>query len=273
MNNGNQVGSSIPAQAHCVVTPWPTEKEAFENMIELNGDGVYAMVMDSYDYSNAINKIIPSLKEKITKKGGFVVLRPDSGEPVDMVLLGLQAAATHFGYDLNKKGYKVLRGIGIIQGDGMSPRMIKDVLEKVIDAGFSAENVAFGMGGGLLQKDLHRDILSAALKTNHIRYLDGSERMVMKKPTGDSNKISLPGKLAVTLSLSGSRQVTPEDTIIPGDNELEVVYDAGKTIYLTMDTFDQIRDRVNIEWKMTPKKGEVLTNQMKRLRDKIAKGL
>ena len=80
----------------------------------------------------------------------------------------------------------------------MSMRKIRDVLEKMTDAGYTAQNCAFGMGGGLLQK-VNRDILSFATKLSHIRFADGTTKDIMKTPRGDSGKFSLPGELAVKL--------------------------------------------------------------------------
>lgn len=53
--------------------------------------------------------------------------------------------------------------------------------------------VAFGMGGGLLQK-LNRDTLSFATKLSHIVYTDGREADIMKAPAADKAKISFPGE-------------------------------------------------------------------------------
>ena len=53
MNGGEPVGMSIPATEHSVMTAWHTEKAAIENMIEHFGDGLFACVMDSYDYTKA----------------------------------------------------------------------------------------------------------------------------------------------------------------------------------------------------------------------------
>lgn len=65
---------------------------------------------------------------------------------------GLQALDKVFGSDVNTKGYKVIRGAGVIQGDGINIVAIGKIQSAVMAAGFSAENVAFGMGGGLLQR-------------------------------------------------------------------------------------------------------------------------
>lgn len=63
------------------------------------------------------------------------------------------------------------------------------------EAGYAAENVAYGMGGGLLQK-VNRDTMSFATKLAHIIYTDGREADIMKQPQTDSGKFSLPGKSA-----------------------------------------------------------------------------
>eukprot|EP00894_Picocystis_sp_ML_P000703 jgi/Pico_ML_1/51220/g2293.t1 len=64
LNDGNPVASSIPATEHSVMTAWDTEKQALETMIEHYGDGIYACVMDSYDYVRAIEEILPSVAKK-----------------------------------------------------------------------------------------------------------------------------------------------------------------------------------------------------------------
>lgn len=85
------------------------------------------------------------------------------------------AAEKVFGADVNKKGFKVIRGCGVIQGDGVSYKSLGQILDAVVAAGYSAQNCAFGMGGGLLQK-LNRDTMSFATKLSHIVYLDGAKR-------------------------------------------------------------------------------------------------
>lgn len=70
-----------------------------------------------------------------------------------------------FGSDTNSKGYKVIRGAGVIQGDGINVAMIGKILDAVVAAGFSAENVAFGMGGGLLQR-VNRCVTKTAMDSN-----------------------------------------------------------------------------------------------------------
>lgn len=63
LNGGRPVGTSIPASEHSVMTSFAHERDAFAHMIETYGAGVFSCVMDSYDYENALDHIVPSLKE------------------------------------------------------------------------------------------------------------------------------------------------------------------------------------------------------------------
>jgi nicotinamide phosphoribosyltransferase len=98
-----------------------------------------------------------------------------------------------FGATTNAKGYKVITGAGVIQGDGINITTLKAILDAVLAEGYSAQSVAFGMGGGLLQK-VNRDTCSFATKLSHIVYGDGRAEDVMKQPQTDAGKFSLPGE-------------------------------------------------------------------------------
>lgn len=294
LNGGNPVANSIPASEHSVMTAYKTEKEALESMIQHFGQGVYACVMDSYDYQKALDTILPSVASFKLEKGGFLVLRPDSGDICESVLQGLRAAEKVFGVDVNQKGYKIIRGCGVIQGDGVSHKTLGQVLDAVLGAGYSAQNCAFGMGGGLLQK-LNRDTMSFATKLSHIVYMDGTKRDVMKHPKMDSNKISLPGVLDVVRNADGIPLVYPrgEDGIPRKGNLLHVVYDHGRiplnetrttlpafasTSHATngvlsqpdslhaWPVFSEIKERVKTEWESLPKVFDPISQE---LRDKI----
>jgi nicotinic acid phosphoribosyltransferase len=136
-------------------------------MIAQFGTGIFATVMDSYDYQRALDEVVPAVAAQHIAAGGFWVLRPDSGDPCDAVVAALIAAEKAFGVDINAKGYKIPRGVGVIQGDGISACTIDEILQAVHAAGFSAQSVAFGMGGGLLQK-VNRDTMAFAVKLCHV---------------------------------------------------------------------------------------------------------
>ena len=46
--------------------------------------------MDSYDYTAALEIVLPSVAKLKTEKGGFLVLRPDSGNPIEVVIQALE---------------------------------------------------------------------------------------------------------------------------------------------------------------------------------------
>lgn len=196
LNNGKPVASSIPATEHSVMMSFEKERAAILKMMNTYGQGVYAIVMDTYDYVNALEKVLPTVAKVKISQGGFLVIRPDSGDPIEVVLQGLRNAEKVFGSTVNKKGFKVLNGCGVIQGDGVTYDKIRKILAAVEKAGYSAQNVAVGMGGGLLQK-LNRDTMSFATKLAHIEYADGTSRDVFKYPKSESCKVSLPGEFCV----------------------------------------------------------------------------
>ena len=121
-------------------------------------------------------------------------MRPDSGEPKEVVLKCAEILGDKIGYTINKKGYKVLNPkIRIIQGDGVNYESIGEILEHLKKHGWSADNVAFGMGGALLQK-VHRDTQKFAFKCS-CATINSEDRDVYKDPITDHDKKSKRGRL------------------------------------------------------------------------------
>lgn len=100
-NGGRPIASSIPATEHSVMTAHLSEKvrappipltgqDAILKLIENYGAGVFACVMDSYDYAEALASLLPEVAPHKLEKGGFLVLRPDSGDPIETVLMALR---------------------------------------------------------------------------------------------------------------------------------------------------------------------------------------
>lgn len=262
LNNGNPIATSIPATEHSVMMAHKTERDAVLREISRYGTGVFACVMDTYDYSNALEKLVPSIAKQKLEQGGFMVLRPDSGDPIKNVLMALKSAEKVFGSDVNKKGYKIIRGAAVIQGDGVNIDSLTAILKAVKEAGYSAENVAFGMGGGLLQK-LNRDTMSFATKLCHITYADGVKRDIMKTPKTDAGKISLPGEFGVKKNEHGIPIVYPKEVLPENDPEnlLKVVYDHGKVC--EWEDFSTIRKRIAKEWPSLPRTYENISPELK----------
>ncbi|KAL4856811.1 Nicotinamide phosphoribosyltransferase [Chlorella vulgaris] len=267
LNGGKPVGQSIPATEHSVMTSWPTERAAISNMIDHFGGGLFATVMDSYDYQRALDEVVPAVAAQKNAKGGFWVLRPDSGDPTEAVLAGVRGADAAFGSDVNAKGFKVLRGCGVIQGDGIDYHNIKAILDALLAAGYSAECVAFGMGGGLLQR-VNRDTLSLATKLSHIVYLDGTAVDTIKAPKSGPEKSSLPGMLAVK-RVDGVPTAFPADLVAPEEDLLQTVYDM-RPLPLQWETFDELRQRVEREWAALPPTADVLSAPLRAKRAAVA---
>lgn len=265
-NDGKHVGTSVLATEHSVMTAWDQEIDAIKRAVEITpSGGICSVVADSYSYNNFLTHHLPIIAPIAQAKGVLFVIRPDSGDPVSCVIDGLHAAAKCFGYAVNSKGFKVLDGAAVIQGDGIDMLKLFEIADAVEAAGFSAQCVAYGMGGGLLQKQ-DRDTLKVAIKLCAIR-INGTLYGRMKKPTDDLSKTSLPGPFQVN-NVSGRPQVYPlyntgwED-YRDNTNRLEIIWDCGPTAY-EWETIDQIRERIRREWaNSVPKNTEVLSNQMK----------
>lgn len=269
LNDGKPIGSSIPATEHSVMTSWPTEKGAITNLIENYGDGLYACVMDSYDYKQALERLLPVVADEKVKKGGTIVLRPDSGDPVETVLMALENGEKVFGCTKNKKGFKVLNGCAVIQGDAVTENSLRAILDSSLARGYSAQNIAFGMGAGLLQK-MNRDSMSFATKLSSIVYADGTKRDIMKMPKMDSQKRSLPGELSVLRdSKTGVPKVYPKKEGDENDpnNMLKVVYNYGKK--LEWEKFDTVRSRVETEWRKLPETADVISKELSEKIEKV----
>jgi nicotinamide phosphoribosyltransferase len=243
------VGFSIPASEHSTITSWgrENETEAYRNMItQFSGKGkLYACVSDSYDIWNAISNIWGrALREQVIASGGTLVVRPDSGKPVEVVVRCLQLLDEAFGSTINGRGYKVLHpSVRLIQGDGINEDSLPEILEAVMRAGYSIDNVAFGMGGGLLQA-WNRDTLRYAMKASSRKTATGSWVGFSKDPITDSGKRSKEGRLGLIseggIGPSLIRTVT-EDFANERGNILREVYVDGEL--LVEDTFEAIRER------------------------------
>jgi nicotinamide phosphoribosyltransferase len=85
--------------------------------------------------------------------------------------------------------------VRVIQGDGINPDSIRAILERATSAGYAADNLTFGMGGGLLQQ-LHRDTQKFALKCSAAR-IDGHWIDVYKEPVTDKGKQSKRGRMTL----------------------------------------------------------------------------
>ncbi|MCC6572717.1 MAG: nicotinate phosphoribosyltransferase [Planctomycetes bacterium] len=234
---------SIPAAEHSTVTAWGREGEvdAYRNMLTqfAKPGKIVAVVSDSYDLWHAIEKLwCGTLKREVIDSGATVVIRPDSGNPPEVVLRAMKMLAEGFGTTFNTRGFKVLNHVRVIQGDGVNEDSIREILEVITRAGFSATNLAFGMGGALLQK-LDRDTQKFAFKCSEITR-NGHSVPVFKDPVTDPGKTSKKGRLDLILRNGHFRTVSGQGSY---GSVLEEVFRNGEI--LRRETFDEIRARAN----------------------------
>ena len=229
----DMAGFSIPAAEHSTITSWGPdgEEKAYQNMLDqFAGEGrLLAVVSDSYDLWNAIDNIWGgSLKDQVINNGGTLVIRPDSGDPVAVVTEAIDRLMGRFGYRENGKGYKVLPDyIRVIQGDGINPDSISEILTAMKAQGQSADNIAFGMGAAMLQK-VNRDTQRFAMKASAIR-INGQWSDVFKDPVTDPGKRSKAGRLALIQKDDDWRTVRSEEAS-EGADQLEEVFRNGQLI-------------------------------------------
>ena len=238
-------GFSIPAAEHSTMTSWGEEREteAYRNMlVQFGGKGkLVAVVSDSYDLYRAVKKIWgESLRAEVEASGGTLVVRPDSGDAARVPIDTIEMLGEIFGFSINAKGYKVLNpAVRVIQGDGISPDMIRRLLTGLEDRGWSSENLAFGMGGGLLQK-VNRDTLRFAMKANARQDRSGNWTGIAKNPKTDPGKASKRYRQAV-VTRDGVPQAVPLKDLDGQTNLLEPVWQDGRL--LKDQTFAEIRER------------------------------
>lgn len=246
--NAGIAGFSIPAAEHSTITSWGRENEvkAYANMLNqfAKPGAIVAIVSDSYDVYNAAEKLWgEELRQQVVDSGATVVIRPDSGDPVEVNRHLIQILDQKFGSTVNAKGFKVLNNVRLIQGDGVNELTIRSILGAFMALGYSADNIAFGMGGALLQQ-VDRDTQKFAMKCSAAK-INGEWVNVQKDPITDSGKKSKAGRVQLWKS-GGEYQSSVQcptgwydKSFMFWDPVLETVYMDGK---LEREyTFEEVR--------------------------------
>ena len=206
------------------------EKRYFERLLNVYPSGFFSYVADTYNLWAVCSNILPKLKDKIMNRDGRVVIRPDSGDPVDILcglntkdetlemekIIGKSFIESHvgnyvqqeykgviellwdvFGGTINSKGYKVLDPhIGCIYGDAITLERAEQICQRLESKGFAASNVVFGIGSYTYNMNT-RDTFGFALKTTY-GVVSGKELLLYKDPiTDDGTKKSQKGMVAV----------------------------------------------------------------------------
>lgn len=248
------IGASVLATEHSVMEVLGTNQvEAYRELIENNPSGILSVVSDTYDYWEVVDEVLPELKQLILDRQGKLVIRPDSLDDVKGGLVRtLQSLWNTFGGEVNSKGYKVLDShVGLLHGEGVTLDNIEGYMDAIVDAGFSTENIVFGVGAYVYSVLASRDSFGQALKATAAT-VNGVERAVFKDPKTktESFKKSLKGRVVIS-GKSGAYTVKDgfnEESARKEDNELSTIFAPEEGILLENITdFSEIRSRINEE--------------------------
>lgn len=264
--NGNiektLIGASIPATEHSVMCSYgqENEKDLLTHLLtEVYPTGLFSAVCDTWDFWKLVSEYLPELKETIMSRDGKLVIRPDSGNPVDIicgtVLNGgktpeekglVEVLYEIFGGQINELGFKVLDShIGAIYGDSITLEIAKEICEKLYKKGFATTNVVFGIGSYSYQYAT-RDTFGFAVKATYA-IVNNEERMLFKDPKTDSG-IKKSQKGLVVVNKDNNGKFFFEDNFVDNDeyksktNLLETVFVNGKLIKET--SLDEIRTKL-----------------------------
>ena len=270
--NTRDAAHSVFATEHAVMTAYgkETEIDGFRRLIKLFPNGILSMVADSYDFFKIHSETLYELKDEIMARDGKLVLRGDSGDPVDIICgtnrkFGegktpeekgqIELLWECFGGTVNDQGYKVLDShIGAIYGDGINFERAVDIMERLKEKGFASTNITFGWGSYSMGYAT-RDNQGSAVKATYIEKLKADGTIeginIFKDPKTDPGKKSAKGLLKVIKDADGNYSVKDEctwDEVNADDNELKVIFRNGKFVKET--TLTEVREKLEkILWE------------------------
>lgn len=221
-------------------------------LTELYPDTSFSMVSDTYDYWNMVNEILPQCREEIMHHNGKLLVRPDSGDIVEISVKTVQRLWELFGGTVNSKGYKVLDShIGIIYGDGCTLERVKEIWRQLKELKFAANCITFGVGAfcfTAMFEDKNmvvftRDTFGIAMKASY-GVIDGKEYFIFKDPKTDTDQLKKSHKGCCRVYRENN-ELKCQDQLygMTEDTLLETVYKDGKL--QKEETFMQIRERIN----------------------------
>lgn len=223
-------------------------------LTELYPNTSFSMVSDTYDYWNMIDNILPQCREEIMNHNGKLLVRPDSGDIIDISVRTVQKLWDLFGGTVNLKGYKVLDPhIGVIYGDGCTLERVEEIWIKLYKLGFAANCITFGVGafcftaiheGGKMVA-LTRDTFGIAMKST-FGVIDGKEYFIFKDPKTDTDNLKKSHKGCCRVYRYEDKfrcQDGLHGIINDGSTLLETVFKDGTLV--REETFFDIRNRLH----------------------------
>lgn len=274
-NETEFVAGSVNATEHSVMCAGSKEDEVgtFRNLMQTYPTGILSIVSDTWDLWKVCTEHIVTLKEEILARDGKVVIRPDSGDPVD-IICGLQTPMSEyglkdakykgviellwdvFGGTINEQGYKVLDShIGAIYGDSITLDRAEQIFQRLEAKGFASTNIVLGVGSFTYQFNT-RDTFGFAMKATYVEVKHPAEsgspaytiegREIFKDPiTDDGVKKSAKGLLHVTKSNENGYMLVDKVTWDNEKNgELQAIYINGQ--FENQTTLTEIRERLKL---------------------------
>lgn len=208
------IGGSVAATEHSVMCMGTVEDElgTFKRLIcDVYPNGIVSIVSDTWDLWKVLTEYLPKLKNEVLNRNGKVVIRPDSGDPVDIICgnsMGktieekkgvIELLWDTFGGQINSKGYKELDShIGAIYGDSITVERSIQICQRLKNKGFASTNVILGIGSFTYQYNT-RDTFGFAMKATYGE-VNGEGREIFKDPiTDDGTKKSAKGLIKIEL--------------------------------------------------------------------------
>ncbi len=262
-NAQEAVVGSVNATEHSVMCAGSKEDEigTFRRLLETYPTGILSIVSDTWDLWKVCTEHIVTLKEEILARDGKLVIRPDSGDPVDIIcgkygptfnpLQGktpeekgvIELLWDVFGGTINEQGYKVLDPhIGAIYGDSITIDRAKQIFERLEAKGFASTNIVLGVGSFTYQYNT-RDTFGFAMKATYVE-VNGEGREIFKDPiTDDGTKKSATGLLHVTRHNENNYMLVDKVSWeVEANGELQTIYKDGQ--FQNETTLEKIRENL-----------------------------
>ena len=222
-------------------------------LTEIYPDTSFSVVLDSYDYWNMINEVLPQLKDEILNHNGCMLMRGDCGDCAEVVTQRVFRLWEIFGGTLIEKGYKVLDPhVKAIYGDSITIQRCQEIYKILVDNGFACSNVSLGVGSFSMQcveedgilKPFTRDTFSSCIKATYME-IDGKGYPIFKNPKDGGFKKSQKGLCRVYRNAEGVLAFEDgyENPADIKDNELQTIFKEGKLI--KEESLQELRARLN----------------------------
>lgn len=224
-------------------------------LTEIYPDTSFSAVLDSYDYWNVIDNVLPQIKPEIMAHNGCMLMRGDSGDCIEVVTKTVFKLWDEFGGTINSKGYKVLDPhVKVIYGDSITIQRCERIYEILKDNGFAASNVALGVGSFSFQcveedgilKPFTRDTFSSCIKATYCE-IDHKPYPIFKNPKEGGFKKSQKGCCLVYKNDNGELcykdEYTWKEVSCNSKQELKAIFRNSEL--LIDDSLANIRNRLH----------------------------